>query len=334
MRIAIDCGHTLRGGDTGAEGCGRLEQNCTREIGGKLAAKLQALGNDVRIVSVDNASSLNASLSARVNNANNWGANLYVSIHLNAGGGRGTEVYTYGGREMSQARNVLNNICNDFGYVNRGLKGASLYVINHTNMPAMLIECCFIDSSSDMSRYDAEKFANAICRGLVGSTSSATASSQPSSCGSNYSYSVPQPAYQTKFSALVQMGQIHANNFACGAERIAEDGICGPATKKARIKVLQQALNLDYNAGLVVDGDFGSRSKAALGSHYVKRGEKQYMVTALEILLYLNNYDPKGLENPGSFGPRLEEAVVAYQRDHHLSQDGICGKNTFLSLLA
>lgn len=185
MKIAIDCGHTLRGGDTGAEGCGRLEQNCTREIGSKLVAKLCALGHDARIVSVDSASSLNASLSARVNNANNWGANLYVSIHLNAGGGRGTEVYTYKGREMTQARNVLNNICNDFGYVNRGLKGASLYVINHTNMPAMLIECCFIDSSSDMARYDAEKFANAICRGLTGQSSSATSSSQPSSGGSS-----------------------------------------------------------------------------------------------------------------------------------------------------
>lgn len=151
---------------------------------------------------------------------------------------------------------------------------------------------------------------------------------------SSPSYSAPQPAYQTKFSALVQIGQIHANNFACGAARIAEDGICGPATKKARVKVLQQALNLDYGAGLAIDGDFGIKSRAALGSHYVRRGEHQYMVTALEILLYLNNYDPKGLENPGSFGPRLEEAVVAYQKDHHLSCDGVAGKQTFLSLLA
>ena len=152
--------------------------------------------------------------------------------------------------------------------------------------------------------------------------------------GSSASYSVPQPAYQTKFSALVQIGQMHANNFACGANRIAEDGLCGPSTKKARVKVLQQALNLDYGAGLAIDGDFGTKSKAALGNHYVRRGEQQYMVTALEILLYLNNYDPKGLENPGQFGPRLEEAVVAYQKDHHLSQDGIAGRNTFLSLLA
>lgn len=167
MRINLDFGHTLRGADTGAEGCGRREQDCTREIGYKVKAKLEALGHSVCVCSIDSASTLNESLSARVNRANENGGDLYVSIHLNAGGGHGTEVYTYQGRELSVARNVLNNICS-LGYTNRGLKGARLYVVNHTNMPAMLIECCFIDSSEDMSKFNAEDIANAIVKGITG----------------------------------------------------------------------------------------------------------------------------------------------------------------------
>lgn len=174
MKINLDMGHTLSGADTGAVGCGRKEQDCTREIGYKVKAKLEALGHSVCICSVDNANSVNESLCARVNKANTNGGDLYVSIHLNAGGGHGTEVYTYQGRELSAARNVLNNICS-LGYRNRGIKNANLYVINHTKMPAMLIECCFIDSNDDMARYNAEDIANAIVKGLVGQTSNSTA---------------------------------------------------------------------------------------------------------------------------------------------------------------
>lgn len=162
-------GHTLTGGDTGAEGCGRRELDCTREIGYKVKAKLEALGHTVNICSVDSATTLNESLATRVNKANSYGGDLYVSIHLNAGGGHGTEVYTYRGKEVRQARDVLNNICS-LGYSNRGIKGANLYVINHTKMTAMLIECCFIDSQEDMNRYNSENIADAIVQGLVEQT--------------------------------------------------------------------------------------------------------------------------------------------------------------------
>lgn len=173
MKINLDMGHTLTGGDTGAEGCGRREQDCTREIGYKVKAKLESLGHSVNVCSVDSASTLNESLAARVNNANSYGGDIYVSIHLNAGGGHGTEVYTHGGKEIKEARDVLNNICS-LGYSNRGIKEEDLYVINHTKMTAMLIECCFIDSQDDMNKYNAEDIANAIVKGLVGEGSNAT----------------------------------------------------------------------------------------------------------------------------------------------------------------
>lgn len=130
---------------------------------------------------------------------------------------------------------------------------------------------------------------------------------------------------------IVQAGQIHANNF-CGAG-IATDGIRGDATKKAGIKVTQTAMNLDYNAGLEVDGVWGPASSTALGTHSVKKGEVQYMVTALEILLMLKGYNPGGVEFPGVFGDGLEAAVRKYNSDKGWEVNGVAGAGTFKSLM-
>ena len=131
---------------------------------------------------------------------------------------------------------------------------------------------------------------------------------------------------------IIKDGQVHARNFAVPG--LKDDGIVGPETRKARIKVLQQAMNLDYGSGLRVDGIWGPKSERALGKHTVRRGEKQYMVTALQDLLMLKGYNPGGLENPGIFGAGTEAAVRKYQADHGLTVDGIAGYNTFKSLIS
>ena len=131
-------------------------------------------------------------------------------------------------------------------------------------------------------------------------------------------------------SHIVQAGQIHANNFS-GAG-IKTDGVRGEDTIKAGIKVLQTAINLDYKKGLKVDGVWGSNSKSALGNHYVKLGEKQYMVTAVQILLMLKGYACE-LKCPGKFDTNLEKVVKQYQKDYQLTVDGVVGYYTFMSLI-
>lgn len=142
----------------------------------------------------------------------------------------------------------------------------------------------------------------------------------------------PQPAPpKPSGNPIVKDGQVHARNFA--APGLSADGIRGVNTKKAGIKVLQQAMNLDYRAGLSVDGIWGTKSERALGRHTVRRNERQYMVTALQILLMLKGYNPHGVEKPGIFGGGCEGAVRQYQSDHGLSVDGIAGYNTFKNLI-
>lgn len=107
-------------------------------------------------------------------------------------------------------------------------------------------------------------------------------------------------------NSIIAIGQAHANNFAqCG---LVTDGIRGANTRKAAVKVVQRALNADYNAGLVEDGIWGNATERAFGKHYVTVGEIQYLVCALEILCMLKGKDPKGVECPGKFGNGLASA--------------------------
>ena len=85
--------------------------------------------------------------------------------------GKGTEVYTYGGKEHAEALNILKNM-SKLGFTNRGVKdGSSLYVVKRTNAKAMLIEVCFVDTKSDVELYEqrgANAVAKAICNAITG----------------------------------------------------------------------------------------------------------------------------------------------------------------------
>lgn len=106
---------------------------------------------------------------------------------------------------------------------------------------------------------------------------------------------------------VIRRGQESSIEFT-GA-KIDCDGIRGPETRRQAARVLQTGINLDYKADLEVDGEFGPKSRKALGKHYVKRGETQFMVTAAEILLMMLGKDPHGVEYPGTFGRGLEAAA-------------------------
>lgn len=140
----------------------------------------------------------------------------------------------------------------------------------------------------------------------------------------------PQPS-KPSGNELIKAGQQHSINFT--GHTISCDGIRGSNTKANARRCVQVACNLDYGAGLVIDGDFKTKSKNALGDHCVKKGETQYLVTALEILLMLKGYNPSGVECPGKFGSGLEACLLQYQKDAGLKQDKVAGKNTFYSLM-
>lgn len=168
-KITVDYGHTLSGADTGASGCGKKEQDLTREVGTRVVSLLRSVGNEVHEIRKDSCSSLNESLNWRVNTINSINPDLSVSIHFNSfnGSAHGSEVWI-GTGVNDKADRILSNL-SKLGLTNRGKKdgiGQGLALVKRTNPPAMLVECCFIDNQGDMSKYNADKFARAIANGI------------------------------------------------------------------------------------------------------------------------------------------------------------------------
>jgi len=173
-KFAIDPGHGDVNGSLGGDGgaVGYLnEQNCALDIASKVVAKLQALGHEAWNVRPSSAYSVTDSLQKRCDSAAN--ADYLVSIHLNAGGGKGSEVFAVSTAGNTLASKVLNELA-ALGFVNRGVKdGSGLYVIAHSIPVAILIEICFVDTQTDVDLYNqlgAEVIANAIVKGLTGQT--------------------------------------------------------------------------------------------------------------------------------------------------------------------
>lgn len=330
MIVGINDGHTLSGPGSGATGY-LNESNETRNVGRELRDIFTKNGHQVINCTIDKAVSQSAYLSQAVKLANNQNLDYFISIHFNAGKAKGVEAYTYEGRQFADALEVCANI-SKLGFTNRGVKaGTGLYVIRKTKAKSMLIEVCFVDTQSDAQQYQnvgARQIAQAIydavhdMNGAVSSGSISQGNSAINNVNNNSNSSKNQ---------IVVAGQQHSINFT--GSKITVDGIRGNDSKKNGIKCLQHAMNLDYKSGLSIDGIWGPKSEKALGNHWAKKGETQYMVTALEILLMLKGYNPNGVECPGQFGSGLEAAVRSYQSAAGLKVDGVAGKNTFKSLI-
>lgn len=165
---AIDLGHgcAFDGGAVGIE----TEEFLINSAGKRLIEKLMRLGHSIVEVRPASAASTSDSLRRRTEKANNAKADVYVALHANKwnGSAHGVEVYAMSPHGNAIASNVCETI-SAMGFNNRGVKsGSHLYVVKNSDMPAVLIEMCFCDSARDISLFNAEKMANAICLALTG----------------------------------------------------------------------------------------------------------------------------------------------------------------------
>ena len=182
--IVIDPGHNF-GGDDGAyathNGITYSERDMNMQVGIKLKAKLEAKGYRVMMTRNEfdrETLSLNQSLTNRVNMANNYGADFFISLHHNsasAASANGVEVYysvnaqdsAFGGNSASSyktttSRNMavaINNaIVNATGATNRGAKSSNLFVCRNTNMPSVLVEFGFISNASEAAKCASDSY--------------------------------------------------------------------------------------------------------------------------------------------------------------------------------
>lgn len=179
LKIAIDAGHGLY---TSGKRCLKsLDPNQTREwyLNDRIADKLEEIlkGYNCEVLRMDNITGLtDISLANRVKKANTWGADVYISIHhnagINGGSGGGTVVYYYSNdrERLNQARALYNAVVKVTGLIgNRSsvvIKNG-FYVIKNTNMPAFLLENGYMDSSTDVPVILSEDHANKTAIGLL-----------------------------------------------------------------------------------------------------------------------------------------------------------------------
>lgn len=171
--VCIDIGHG--GKDPGACAQGAKEKDITLQIGLQLRDELARAGFDI-ILTRDNDKHLGETVAAdlrercRISNA--AGADVFLSIHVNAGGGRGAEIYVYGDggpvRPLAQA--IVTNVATITGLHGASVRdggpnGTGFAVICNTEADAMLLEIGFIDSD-DLPKIQARirEFAPLIAR--------------------------------------------------------------------------------------------------------------------------------------------------------------------------
>ena len=178
-KIYIDQGHNPVNPNAGAEGNGFREQDLVYRIGQLTAEALRGFGFDVRLSRPTPETVLGTSnttsLQARVNDANAWGADYFISIHTNSSSipeATGVEAFAYArpSRAFSLGEDIVESLSETTGLRDRGMKvRPGLYVLRRTNMPAVLVEIGFISNPSDAALMDAEPelFARGIYNGIL-----------------------------------------------------------------------------------------------------------------------------------------------------------------------
>lgn len=167
--------------DSGATGNGYREKNMTLSI--LLGAK-RMFDNDSRFkVYYTRTSDSYPSLTDRSNLANNYDADLFVSIHINSASAsaHGTETLYNSSRNTVTAKDGMTSrelasyiqraVVSTTGFTNRGLKNRTdLSVLNRTKMPACLIEYGFISNTKEAREMNANttRYGQELYQAIVG----------------------------------------------------------------------------------------------------------------------------------------------------------------------
>lgn len=178
MKVYINPGHDVDY-DPGAIGYGLHEADVAKSIGELVKVYLENAGCEVVLRQSDNL--CNDSYYpdrdvAVVSEANNWEADVFVSIHCNSfnGNASGTECEVYSKTVSRDAYSLAGfiqaQLIDTLKTIDRGIKERpDLIVLKHTDMPAVLVETAFIDNEHDnqLLRNYQDEIARAIARGVT-----------------------------------------------------------------------------------------------------------------------------------------------------------------------
>ncbi|WP_148550648.1 N-acetylmuramoyl-L-alanine amidase [Paraclostridium bifermentans] len=166
-KVYLDPGHG--GTDSGATGNEIKEKDIVLAVAKKLEVKLKKCNLDIRM---SRTTDDYKTLEYRSTDANNWGADCFVSIHANsadATSAQGVETYCYKFAYRPLADKVHEEIIASKTYTkDRGVKEGNFHVVRETNMDACLVELAFISNAEDANllKNKQDEFATAIAKGI------------------------------------------------------------------------------------------------------------------------------------------------------------------------
>lgn len=168
VKIYVDAGHG--GSDPGAQGNGINEKDITLKIAKKVQEYLGDYSN--ASVKMSRTGDSYPTLTQRTNEANAWGADFFLSIHINSGGGTGYEDFVYttisGGSKTGKIRSSIHTeVMKQNGLSDRGKKKENLHVLRESAMPAVLTENGFIDNTAEANKMKSQTWINDVARGHV-----------------------------------------------------------------------------------------------------------------------------------------------------------------------
>ena len=173
-KVFIGVGHG--GSDPGAVSNNTKEKDLNLSIA--LACR-DVLERHGVVVKMSRTKDENDTISEEIKECNAYSPDLAVDIHNNAGGGDGAEAFYHygGGTSKTLAENILAEIVK-IGQNSRGAKirknanGKDYYgFIRETSCPAVIIECAFVDNSTDLKILATEgkrqKMGEVIAKGIL-----------------------------------------------------------------------------------------------------------------------------------------------------------------------
>ncbi|WP_462410883.1 N-acetylmuramoyl-L-alanine amidase [Neobacillus sp. Marseille-QA0830] len=153
MKLYLDPGHG--GNDPGAQGNGLNEKDVSVDIALRIRTILLNNYENIEVM-MSRIGDATKSLSQRTIEANAWGAQLFLSVHINSGpsSAQGYEDYIYSGLSDSSTTSKYRAIIHEeVGKLNqladRGRKKANFHVLRESSMPAVLTENGFISNAHD-----------------------------------------------------------------------------------------------------------------------------------------------------------------------------------------
>ena len=181
FKLALNAGHGLY---TAGKRCDdALDPNETREwtLNSRICNKIQEKLKDYDGIEVmrldDTTGKTDVALKTRTDKANEWGADFYLAIHANAGihGGSGGGVVAYTYITVGEETKDWQKKLYDAIIAETGLKGnrskplatADFHECRESKMPAVLMECGFMDSKTDVPIILKDSFAEAVANACV-----------------------------------------------------------------------------------------------------------------------------------------------------------------------